>query len=319
MSCLSKIPQTLFSARLLCRPFEEQDKEVFLDWHSDARFVQYDMDRRQGADEYPNFWHQIQDAPFEHERAWAIGVPDHPPIGYVMLWSYEDWPELLQVGFGLDPSAWGQGYAREALEILLAYAFANGVQRVEAQTDARNAKCCALLRALGFVYEGKSFHSHLVQNQWQSSLRFARFPSPHPPLLQALDGYWQHHPAASLVRMEKKEASDPRILHAYACPLTALVVEETRAYFVGQTHLPDLAQAFPPLVPSLQNTALYTGLSNGLHTAQSLCLSAPELSAMLHAYNAHVWRQDALVAVLSSSHEVLLIHALPPKPQAAIS
>lgn len=58
----------------------------------------------------------------------------------------------VEIGWVLHPRSGGHGYATEATEALLAFAYdVVGARRVTAVTDARNAPSLALARRLGFV------------------------------------------------------------------------------------------------------------------------------------------------------------------------
>ena len=59
------------------------------------------------------------------------------------------------LGFALRRSAWGQGYATEAVEAIIAFAFeVLGLQRLEADVDPENERSLTLLERQGFRKEG---------------------------------------------------------------------------------------------------------------------------------------------------------------------
>jgi ribosomal-protein-alanine N-acetyltransferase len=59
-----------------------------------------------------------------------------------------------EVGFMLGREAWGQGYALEAMQAVLAYAATQGLRRLLARTHLGNRRSETLLTKLGFVEEG---------------------------------------------------------------------------------------------------------------------------------------------------------------------
>jgi RimJ/RimL family protein N-acetyltransferase len=60
-----------------------------------------------------------------------------------------------ELGFALRRTAWGQGLAREALGVLVAFCFETlGLHRLEADVDPDNARCLRTLERLGFRREG---------------------------------------------------------------------------------------------------------------------------------------------------------------------
>lgn len=80
---------------------------------------------------------------------------------YLELHSVE--PDLTaEIGWILAPHAQGQGYAREAAELLLDLAFGEiGLHRVYAELDPRNAASVSLCKRLGMRLEG-----HFVDHMW---------------------------------------------------------------------------------------------------------------------------------------------------------
>jgi len=59
------------------------------------------------------------------------------------------------LGYCFDDAAWGHGYASEAARALLQWAFDTlEMNRVQAETDTRNAASARVLEKLGFVREG---------------------------------------------------------------------------------------------------------------------------------------------------------------------
>lgn len=72
----------------------------------------------------------------------GIGFKDQPRDGSV------------EVGYGLVPSARGQGYAAEALNALLHLAARHGVTRVAADTDEDNIASQRTLERAGFRWSG---------------------------------------------------------------------------------------------------------------------------------------------------------------------
>lgn len=72
--------------------------------------------------------------------------------------------EVVEIGFLLRPDVQGQGYAREAVGAVVEDALTGGLRRVYADVDPDNARAIRLLRALGFVEEGRlraAWHTHI--------------------------------------------------------------------------------------------------------------------------------------------------------------
>jgi RimJ/RimL family protein N-acetyltransferase len=83
-------------------------------------------------------------------------------VGDVMLrWGSEE-HRCVEVGYVFHPSVAGQGYATEAVHVLLKLAFDGlGAHRAIARIDARNERSARLARRVGMRLE-----AHLVENEW---------------------------------------------------------------------------------------------------------------------------------------------------------
>jgi ribosomal-protein-alanine N-acetyltransferase len=66
-----------------------------------------------------------------------------------------DWRhKRAEAGFMLGRDSWGQGYAREAMSAVIAFAASNGLRRLTARTHLGNRRSESLLEKLGFKEEG---------------------------------------------------------------------------------------------------------------------------------------------------------------------
>lgn len=76
-------------------------------------------------------------------------------IGGCILFGYDEEHQRAELGYAIGQAYWGKGYATEAVQRFLEYAF-DGVRlrRVEARVDARNIASSELLLRLGFSNEG---------------------------------------------------------------------------------------------------------------------------------------------------------------------
>lgn len=76
-----------------------------------------------------------------------------------------------EIGFILHPDAWGRGYAREALEQILARAFAvHALQFIDADVDPRNKASLRLLQGLGFNEVGRAARTWNIGGEWCDSV-----------------------------------------------------------------------------------------------------------------------------------------------------
>ena len=66
-----------------------------------------------------------------------------------------DWRhKRAEIGFMLGRDAWGQGFAIEAMQAVIAYAAGSGLRRLLARTHLGNRRSDSLLEKLGFAEEG---------------------------------------------------------------------------------------------------------------------------------------------------------------------
>jgi ribosomal-protein-alanine N-acetyltransferase len=86
---------------------------------------------------------------------WAIRtLADGAFVGTCDLSDIDRRHKRAEVGFMLDRESWGNGYAREAMTAVTAYAAANGLRRLLARTQLGNRRSDSLLLKLGFEQEG---------------------------------------------------------------------------------------------------------------------------------------------------------------------
>ncbi len=103
---------------------------------------------------------------------WGIALAETDQvIGTVTLaWIDRD-HRRAEVGFALAASAWGQGYATEAVARLIEHAFGDmELHRLGADLDPRNEPSLRLLERLGFQREGLLRERYHLAGEIQDSL-----------------------------------------------------------------------------------------------------------------------------------------------------
>lgn len=86
-------------------------------------------------------------------------------IGKAGLW-HDD-----EIGFLFAPAYWGQGFAREALQAVIAHAFGTrGLAQIRADVDPRNARSLGLLTRLGFRETGRAERTFKIGEEWVDSV-----------------------------------------------------------------------------------------------------------------------------------------------------
>lgn len=86
-------------------------------------------------------------------------------IGECGLYQVDDTAHTCELGIGIgDKAYWGKGYGREALQLLLNYAFRlRNFRRVYLRVNATNQRAIHAYRACGFVEEGR-LRAHVWSN-----------------------------------------------------------------------------------------------------------------------------------------------------------
>jgi ribosomal-protein-alanine N-acetyltransferase len=177
---------TLHTVRLLLRPFKDSDANALFALHSNAYVLRYwdapPWNEPVRAERFITACRQIAEAGTGTRLA-VDRVSDGAFIGWCSLTRWNRDYRSASMGYCFDDAAWGHGYATEAAWALLQWAFDTlEMNRVQAETDTRNAASARVLEKLGFVREGTlredcvvsgevsdSWVYGLIRREWQSS------------------------------------------------------------------------------------------------------------------------------------------------------
>lgn len=112
-------------------------------------------------------------------KALALVVErDGVPIGDVVLWLVDADRRVAEIGWALDPSQGGHGYAREAVSAVLRVAFEHyRLHRVAAQMDARNHASAKLAAAVGMQREAHLRQDWWVKGEWTDTVIYGMLAS----------------------------------------------------------------------------------------------------------------------------------------------
>ena len=158
MARMSLPTPTLRTARLQLRPFVDADAEALFALHSNAEVLRYwdspPWTERSRAETFITKCREIA-AEGSGARPAIDRGSDGEFLGWCGLTSYNSDYRSASLGYVLTESAWGRGYATEAAGALLQWAFDSlDLNRVQAETDTRNASSAHVLEKLGFAREG---------------------------------------------------------------------------------------------------------------------------------------------------------------------
>lgn len=164
---------TLRTARLSLRPFNEADAGAMFSLHSNPRVLRYwdapPWKEPARAQRFLAACRQVEEdgtgARLAIER-----IADGAFIGWCGLAKWNPEYRSAALVYCLDDAAWGQGFATEAVRGLLQWAFDTlDLNRVQAETDTRNAASGRVLEKLGFVREGKLREDCIVDGEVSDS------------------------------------------------------------------------------------------------------------------------------------------------------
>ncbi|TDW84378.1 RimJ/RimL family protein N-acetyltransferase [Kribbella pratensis] len=89
---------------------------------------------------------------------WAIVTKaDDAVVGGLMIGLLPPYEEDFEIGWQLAPAVWGPGFATEASQALMRWAFATGtIDELYAVARPQNRRACATARRLGMAWVGET-------------------------------------------------------------------------------------------------------------------------------------------------------------------
>lgn len=176
MAVMPLATPTLRCARLVLRPFAAADADDLYALHSNAHVLRYwdspPWSEHRRAGRFIAACRQMAD----DDTGIRLAI-DHAAEARFIGWcSVTGWnPDFrsARLTYVLDDSAWGHGYATEAVHVLLSWAFATlNLNRVQAETDTRNIASVRVLTKLGFELEGTLRQDRIVNGEVSDSFVF---------------------------------------------------------------------------------------------------------------------------------------------------
>lgn len=110
--------------------------------------------------------------------ATTTSIPAYAAKDSPMLLSLQDlaWEDMVEVRYGLHPSAWGKGFGTESAMAVMSWGEQErGVRRYVAETDEKNAGSSGILKKLGFVrLDGRDIWGMEGKIEWEKRCRFLK-------------------------------------------------------------------------------------------------------------------------------------------------
>jgi ribosomal-protein-alanine N-acetyltransferase len=189
MAPMSLPTPTLRTARLRLRPFTGADSDALFALHSSSDVLRYwdapPWSDHARAEPFVAACRQMAEEG-SGARLAMDRVSDGTFVGWCSLTRWNPDHRSASLGYCLGEAAWGHGYATEGARAVLQWAFDTlDLNRVQAETDTRNAASARVLEKLGFVREGTLREDCIVNGEVSDSwvyglLRSQWRPSPGP-------------------------------------------------------------------------------------------------------------------------------------------
>ncbi len=176
MTCGALPTPDLQTARLRLRPFTDDDADALFALHSNAYVLRYwdgpPWSDRARADQFIKACRLLADEGTGARLA-VDQLSDGAFVGWCGLTRWNSVYRSASLGYCTEEAAWGKGFATEAASGLLEWAFDFlPLNRVQAETDTRNAASARVLEKLGFVREGTLREDCVVNGEVSSSWVF---------------------------------------------------------------------------------------------------------------------------------------------------
>jgi len=157
----------LQTQRLTLRPIRVEDATALYQARGDADVMRYwDWQEQESVEQVRDILTAHIPEHGDESMLWWVAAlsPDGPAIGECDLSEIDRHNRRAEVGFLFTKAYWGQGYAREAMERVIAYGFGElGLERLWARFHDGNTASQRLLERLGFTYEGR-LRAHVVRD-----------------------------------------------------------------------------------------------------------------------------------------------------------
>jgi RimJ/RimL family protein N-acetyltransferase len=165
--------------RLLLRPLTEADTDALLAYRSlpdVCRYVPFaPMDKAVIAERLAGMWSVTELT--DEGQSLTLGIElaaTGELVGDVVLFFHSRPHRGGEIGYVVNPTFEGNGYATEAARELLRLGFEElGLHRIIGRIDERNEPSAKVLRRLGMRQEARLVHNEMFKGEWSTELDFA--------------------------------------------------------------------------------------------------------------------------------------------------
>jgi ribosomal-protein-alanine N-acetyltransferase len=167
----------LETERLILRQLKTADTQELLDLYSDEGVTQFlGIDKMKTLEEAARLM-QMLEQQYEQGTGLRWGAFEKEEGLLIGTCGYHDWDHQrsrAELGYDLARRHWGQGYMREALQVVLGYGFEPlKLHRIEAFVDPEDRRSQNLLSSLGFQLEGILHDHDFIKGKFQDDMVYA--------------------------------------------------------------------------------------------------------------------------------------------------
>ncbi|WP_051623437.1 GNAT family N-acetyltransferase [Clostridium hydrogeniformans] len=164
----------IITERLLLREFTNSDYAFFEEMGTNKHCLKYESDTVPTKDWIDKkFSETLQDMatnPRIKYRMMISNLLTNESIGRIALWKINDSINEWEIGWDVHPKYWGSGYAPEAAEAMIGFAFNNlKVHRIQAICNDQNNSSEKVMIKIGMKKEGTLRGVRLLNNFWYGS------------------------------------------------------------------------------------------------------------------------------------------------------
>lgn len=138
--------QVVKTKRMSLRMLSDEEMKKLISEEKDPEMIQAYTEMYTGCVENPNQrpWYAI----------WLMELEDKTRVGDFCFKGLNS-DGSVEIGYGVIPEYWGNGYATEMVEAITKWALSQpGVSRIEAETDLNNLASQRVLEKAGFIPNG---------------------------------------------------------------------------------------------------------------------------------------------------------------------
>ncbi len=167
----------LETERLILRPLQAADAAGLLALYAQPEVTEYTEIITMTEEDQARRWIEGLEAMRRAGQGIRWGVFDRESGSLIGTVGFHHWDRTrrrAEVSYDLSPRWWGQGYMREAMQVVLQFGFERlNLHRIEALVDPADTRSQNLLSGLGFQLEGVLRDHDYLKGRFQDDMVFA--------------------------------------------------------------------------------------------------------------------------------------------------